>query len=283
MVSISRSAFLYAGLGVMLLTLTRKELRGPVLGVVVSGAAAVLLLFPSLLFLLLRPAAGVSFRDSLWMTGWKILNENPWTGLGMGPGIFESTRAIYLPTFAHRGSSGERLRPGSQRLSHQGSGAGLARPRDHGCPVRPGRDPRPLRLPGVPEGGLGPGSGCRRVPRPDLAGHVRERRHPGNGPRLGLADLLPLRGSSRLAGGLSLAEPLPFEKLGVDLLDPGDHCIDPEPPPHPPAGGGPHLPRALGVNQECLHRLGQGRRILERHQASRFPFRPRRPPHRPRG
>jgi O-antigen ligase len=102
-ISVSRSSYLYAGFAVGILTLSRRETRLPALAALGGLVGFVALLSPTILTYAMRPGSGVSFRDSLWVAGWKILNEHPWTGLGLGANIFESTRAGYVSTAAHRG------------------------------------------------------------------------------------------------------------------------------------------------------------------------------------
>ena len=101
-VSLSRSAMLYVALAVLTLALCRRVPRW-ILGTAVPVALSVILFapLPTWFFYVFRLGAGLSFRESLWGAGWRMMTENP--AFGIGPGkTYEVLRASYIEPSIHR-------------------------------------------------------------------------------------------------------------------------------------------------------------------------------------
>jgi O-antigen ligase len=100
----SRASLLYALVALVTLALCHRRLRLILAGVATVGGLSLLVLpLPAWLLFGFRVSSGMSFRASLWRSGWEIMMDNPWTGIGSGLQVFEAYRPAYLDIAAHRG------------------------------------------------------------------------------------------------------------------------------------------------------------------------------------
>ncbi|NNF06882.1 MAG: glycosyltransferase, partial [Candidatus Eisenbacteria bacterium] len=101
--SFSRSSWLFALVGALVLAWTIPLMRVISLTGLI-GSALLLLLgpLPPWLIIGLRLGSGASDRNELWKAAARILEENPWTGLGPGHGVFEAYRPAFMDTMVER-------------------------------------------------------------------------------------------------------------------------------------------------------------------------------------
>ena len=103
LISFSRSSYIYCAVALLTLLFTKRRIRWVALGGAGAALASLFVMpLPVWMYLILRVGSGISFRTSLWETGWNMLKDNPLTGIGTGVGIFELHRSEYLESVAIR-------------------------------------------------------------------------------------------------------------------------------------------------------------------------------------
>lgn len=101
--SVSRASLLYALGTLAMLIALRRRLRWVVAALAIATAFLLTLAPPLWLVPTFRLGSGISYRDVLWSSGWQMLRDHPWTGVGSGSQVFEAYRPLYIQGAAERG------------------------------------------------------------------------------------------------------------------------------------------------------------------------------------
>ena len=94
----SRGAYLYTCSGLFLFAMLRTWSR--ITALVLLAGVGILFVVPLPLWLeaVLRLESGASLRPDLYKAAWRMLMQDPWTGIGAGTMVFEHLRSAYLDT-----------------------------------------------------------------------------------------------------------------------------------------------------------------------------------------